>query len=82
MLDRSVGSRQYVSFALDPVAEYLAADEHLDRCKGDEGLEHQLFERVRAGEEATKGFLLALELTRDLYRGVRNARTSTRAVGG
>lgn len=66
IVERSYGGRSLLSFALDPVAEYLAADDALEEA-GDrvEDLD-ALLASVRAKGASAAGFLVALELTLSL----------------
>src|SRR5262245_24104424 len=62
LVERSAGARFVVAFTLDPVAEYLAADEHFEPGAGDaESLNKRA--QVQERGEAAEGFLLALSLT-------------------
>lgn len=69
LIERRSGARFMVSFALDPVAEFLAADEMLDQCHGARVAEDKLRADVAAKGAEVRGFLSALDLVLAHRRG-------------
>jgi hypothetical protein len=69
LVERRSGPRFMLSFALDPVAEFLAADEMLDRCNGARVAEDKLRADVEAKGAEVRGFLSALDLVLAHRRG-------------
>jgi hypothetical protein len=72
LIGRFVGTRYMVRFALDPIAEYLAADQFLEDCAAGAQSYAELIEPVRANGPAAEGLLVALEAS---WRARKDARS-------
>jgi photosystem II stability/assembly factor-like uncharacterized protein len=70
LLERTSGPEPAYRFALDPVAEFLAAYDAASRCGTEAACWSELMARVDAAPSAA-GFRLALALTCDAYGGDR-----------
>jgi hypothetical protein len=67
LVESRPGARYLLRFALDPVAEYLAAEEYLAPTGVDSAEREEVFSKVRAAGDPAKGFLVALEQVRQLH---------------
>jgi hypothetical protein len=56
LLSKTIGATTFLQFALDPVAEYLAAEAHFDRCSGQDAC----LERLLSASSRAPGFNNAL----------------------
>jgi hypothetical protein len=59
LLSKEVGATTFLRFALDPVAEFLAAEAHFDHCEGKDDCLQKLLEDSKNAQ----GFHNALVLT-------------------
>ena len=64
LLSREIGATTSLRFALDPVAEFLAAEAHFDKCEGDAGCLGKLL----TDSKNAQGFHNALLLTMQARR--------------
>jgi hypothetical protein len=64
---RVTGGTTLVAFALDPIAEYVAAFAHAEICAADAGCWQGLHKRVEASSEGGSGFTEALRVTREVF---------------
>ena len=65
--ETAVGTEMLLRFALDPVAEFLAAMAHARQCAGNETAWNALFKQVEAAGQRAAGFRLALRLVCRAY---------------
>ena len=70
LLERRSGPEPAYRFALDPLAEFLAAYRVAERCGADAACWIDLARRLAAAPEG-EGFLLALRITCEAYGPVR-----------
>src|SRR5208283_3463085 len=64
LLSREIGATTSLRFALDPVAEFLAAEAHFDKCEGEESC----LEKLLADSRNAQGFHNAVLLTMQARR--------------
>ena len=70
LVEKQAGTQSRLRFALDPVAEFLAAAWYADECEIDNG---QL-EAILAESETSLGFQVALKLVRKSHGPSENGR--------
>lgn len=64
---RDIGGTTLVAFALDPIAEYVAAFAHAEGCGADPMCWQALRTRVTTRGEDAAGFNEALRVTHEVY---------------
>lgn len=67
LLETEVGTEVLLRFALDPIAEFLAAMGHARECSGNAAAWSELFKRVDDAGQRAAGFRLALRLVCQAY---------------